>query len=80
MPIYEYECADCGKISEILVRGELNNDIKCPKCRGSNLKKLITASYAIRMNGMSNTSSTCCGRDERCDSPPCGSGGGCCGA
>jgi putative FmdB family regulatory protein len=74
MPIYEYECEDCGDVSEILVRGELNHAIQCPRCGGDNLKKLITASYAIRMNGMSDTSTTCCGRDERCDS-----GESCCG-
>lgn len=79
MPIYEYECVDCGNASEILVRGELNHTIKCPKCGSDNLKKLITASYAIRMNGMHDTSTTCCGRDERCDTPPCSTGETCCG-
>ncbi|MFC1979211.1 zinc ribbon domain-containing protein [Chloroflexota bacterium] len=74
MPIYEYECEDCGTVSEILIRGELNHAIQCPKCGSDSLKKLITASYAIRMNGMADTSITCCGRDERCES-----GGSCCG-
>jgi putative FmdB family regulatory protein len=79
MPIYEYECADCGNVIEILMRSELNHTIKCPKCGSDNLQKLITASYAIRVNGMSDTSTTCCGRDERCDTPPCSDGESCCG-
>lgn len=79
MPIYDYECANCGTISEILVRSNLSAKIKCPRCGGEQMDRLLTASYAIRMNGMSSTTATCCGRDERCDNPPCGSGGGCCG-
>lgn len=40
MPVYEYECRDCGKKVELLVkRGEKAH---CPHCGSSKLKKLIS--------------------------------------
>jgi len=39
MPIFEYKCADCGWITEILERTSRNNDRKCGKCGGRKLKK-----------------------------------------
>ncbi|HDD35540.1 MAG TPA: zinc ribbon domain-containing protein [Candidatus Desulfofervidus auxilii] len=40
MPIYEYVCEDCGKRFECLVFG--NEKVKCPNCKGENLKRLIS--------------------------------------
>ncbi|MCD6599276.1 MAG: zinc ribbon domain-containing protein [Dehalococcoidia bacterium] len=70
MPIYEYRCLSCGKISEIFLRGSESEDIECPLCGSKNLEKLLPASYAIKMNS-SMSSRTCCGRIERCEVPPC---------
>jgi putative FmdB family regulatory protein len=41
MPIYEYKCEDCGHQFETLVRG--NEEINCPKCKGKNLTRLLSA-------------------------------------
>ena len=76
MPIYEYKRLDCGKISEIFLRSPNTETIECPICGSKNLQKLLSASYAIRMDA-SMPGRTCCGRTERCETPPCSSGGVC---
>ena len=45
MPMYEYRCADCGTVSEILT-GVAREDpeVVCDECGGTNLKKLISVS------------------------------------
>ena len=70
MPIYDYKCQDCGKVSELFLRSADSEDIKCPDCGSKNLEKLISASYMIRMNA-SMPGTTCCGRTEQCETPPC---------
>ena len=43
MPIYEYRCADCGRISSVLVRSfSATVEPRCPRCQGSNLRKLVS--------------------------------------
>jgi putative FmdB family regulatory protein len=69
MPIYEYRCLECGETSEMLLRSG-NESIECPSCGSKNLEKLFSASYNIRM-GASMPGRTCCGRTERCETPPC---------
>lgn len=41
MPMYEFKCEDCGHHFETLVFG--NEKASCPKCKGTNLKRLISA-------------------------------------
>ena len=76
MPIYEYRCLHCGKVSEIFLRSPDSQDVECPSCGGKDMEKLLSASYAIRM-GSSTSGRTCCGRTERCEMPPCSSDGSC---
>lgn len=76
MPIYEYRCMDCDKTSEIFLRNLDSESIKCPACGSGNLERLLSASYNIRMNGFT-PGRTCCGRMERCETPPCSSEGIC---
>lgn len=76
MPIYEYRCSDCGKISEIFLRNPGSESIKCPVCGSKNLERLLSASYNIRMS-TSTPGKTCCGRTERCEMPPCSQDGTC---
>ena len=77
MPIYEYQCSECGKISEIMVGvGNQNDVLQCKQCGSTALNKIPTfvtvATTASRPRGK-----TCCGRDERCDKPPCSTDGVC---
>ena len=47
MPIYEYECKDCGKESEMLVRSS-EEGVVCPSCGSSSLKKMFST-FAVSM-------------------------------
>jgi len=49
MPIYEYECTQCGCRSEAIQKVNAPRLIKCKKC-GGKLKKLISSS-SIQFKG-----------------------------
>jgi len=77
MPIYEYKCNECGKVSEIIVGMGIQDDIlKCKYCGSTTLDKIPTfasvATTSYRPRGR-----TCCGREERCEKPPCSIDGEC---
>ena len=40
MPIYDYQCSDCGNTFEMLVKREAAP--ACPKCGSSHLEKLLS--------------------------------------
>jgi len=69
MPIYDFRCRECGKVSEIFLR-YTKQVACCPDCGSNNMERLISASYMIKM-GTSAPGTTCCGRTERCETPPC---------
>lgn len=78
MPIYEYRCEACNKTSEILVlKKSEEKTVVCTYCGSKNLTKLISQPAAVIMGGSHPPGSTCCGRTERCDTPPCSSDGVC---
>lgn len=72
MPIYEYKCLECGRIAEIFLRSLDNQNIQCPTCGSYKLDKILSASYTLK-SGASAPGTTCCGRTERCETPPCSS-------
>jgi len=76
MPIYDYKCRECGRVSEVLQRSLEGAAIKCPHCGSEDVEKLISASYMVRMDE-DGGGTTCCGRTERCDAPPCSTGDVC---
>lgn len=75
MPVYDYRCRDCNKVSELYLRSS-GSEVRCPGCGSENMERLISASYMIKM-GASKSGATCCGRGERCDKPPCSEGENC---
>ena len=80
MPIYEYRCKRCGKISEFLIGvGQKNEEIKCKYCGGKKLDKIFSRSNISSSGNLiaSQGGKTCCGQNERCDTPPCSDGGVC---
>jgi len=80
MPIYEYKCRDCGKVSEFLVGVTKDEpEIKCAFCKSKKLDKLFSQSFVSTGNRIigSQGGKTCCGRAERCDTPPCSGDGVC---
>ncbi len=40
MPIYDYQCSECGNIFDKLVMG--STVVTCPKCGSGNLEKLLS--------------------------------------
>ncbi len=78
MPLYEYRCKACGKITEfLLLRSDEEETVVCKYCGSKNLDKLISKPAAVIMGNSRSKGSTCCGRTERCDTPPCSSDGTC---
>jgi putative FmdB family regulatory protein len=76
MPIYDFKCTRCGTVSDIFVRDDNLDSVRCPNCGSSDIKKLFSSISLLRSNpapkGM-----TCCGREERCEGPPCSGGEEC---
>ena len=66
MPLYEYECRDCGHHFEAFVSGAKLP--ACPKCHSENLQKLLSV-FGV---GASSSSSASVGRAGG----GCGSSGG----
>jgi len=43
MPIYEYECLACGKLtSALIMKAEEEAEVLCKHCRGRDLKRVIS--------------------------------------
>ena len=75
MPIYDFRCRECGKVSEIFLR--FTEQVACcPACSSDNMERLILTSYTIKMGTLA-PGTTCCNRTERCDTPPCSTEGVC---
>ncbi|MDY6878828.1 MAG: zinc ribbon domain-containing protein [Desulfatiglans sp.] len=79
MPIYEFECADCGQKTEILMAPTETDLVICHGCGSRNLKKLLSAHAAVSSDKgfPQDPSDRCCGTDT----PPgtCAGPGSCCG-
>jgi len=80
MPIYEFECLDCGETTEILVAASETDLVTCGKCGSRNLKKLISAHAHVSATKTypATPADRCCG----VDGPPggsCAGPGSCCG-
>jgi putative FmdB family regulatory protein len=77
MPLYEYECRSCGKVSEFLVREPKDiAENRCPACGSRDLERQMSVPSVLR-DRTDTRGATCCGRTERCEKPPCSAGGAC---
>jgi len=55
MPLYEYECGECGERFERLVPlAEARRGMECPRCRSKSVRKLM--SVFVRAGGQSEAS------------------------
>jgi putative FmdB family regulatory protein len=80
MPTYVYECASCG---EIEIQQSITEPARttCPEC-GEPVKRLISGGTGFILKGGGagggatrldcGHEKPCCGRETRCDKPPCG--------
>jgi putative FmdB family regulatory protein len=77
MPIYEYQCPECGGIQETLILpGGQEETVQCRHCGASGMQRVLSA-HAAPPTFRRPHGQTCCGREERCSTPPCSSGGTC---
>jgi putative FmdB family regulatory protein len=84
MPTYEYECDECGLHFEQWQSISEKPLGECPHC-GGQVRRLISGGIGFIMGGnkyrvdqpkkndcsLESSGKTCCGRNERCDSPRC---------
>ena len=77
MPIYDYECKSCGKITEIFQRTIKEKTVNCSNCGSTKMEKLFSAPGMVKVADPSTKGVTCCGREERCEMPPCSTGDTC---
>ncbi len=46
MPVYDFQCQDCGKVFEVFRRWkELPKKVRCPNCNSENTRKLFSIPY-----------------------------------
>jgi putative FmdB family regulatory protein len=78
MPLFDFKCRNCGHTSEFFIQNMADINLKCESCGSHDLEKMLSIPSVIKSQGRDAT--TCCGREERCDTPPCSTNGsgGCC--
>jgi putative FmdB family regulatory protein len=76
MPLYDYRCRDCGQVHEVFVRSAEAEPLACPDCGGERLERLLST-FSVASPAVGGGATTCCGRNSRCDSPPCETGDVC---
>lgn len=78
MPIYEFRCPNCGEIKEaILPPGDLGLEgPPCKACGAAQTVRVLSA-HAPARSASRQPGHTCCGRQERCERPPCSAEGSC---
>jgi len=59
MPLFEYECEDCGSRFEKLVRGDRRDGIECPQC-GSDRTERKLSTFATRGTDSGGTGRGAC--------------------
>lgn len=62
MPIYDYQCSDCGEVFELMVRfSETNQAQICPKCESEKTQRLLSmvASFKGSSSDSNSPGSSC---------------------
>ncbi len=75
MPIYEYECAACGKIEEAFQRFSDKPLVKCKHCSGKLHRLISHSSFHLKGSGWyvtdyANKSSSSPTKSKKSESPP----------
>jgi putative FmdB family regulatory protein len=72
MPVYDYQCSDCGITYDVLHKvREIKEDIVCPDCNSTTHVRLISAP-GFSMNGSSAGSYVSESAPSRTDGACCG--------
>ncbi len=81
MPLYDFQCKDCGRSTELLMVNS-SDQPECSHCGSRNMKKLMAAHSSMsgpaknRMPGLKDTA--CCGSKPG-QASGCQGPGSCCG-
>jgi putative FmdB family regulatory protein len=59
MPVFEYKCSDCGKISEFLERAGNKEKKACSHCGGKKLEKQFSTFAAVVKEQAAGNCHTC---------------------
>ena len=72
VPLYEYECQKCGKLTEILQsRSEADKEVKCPECGSFEMsRKFSTFGVVMGSGKASSTESAASCPTGTCPLPP----------
>ncbi len=74
MPLFEYQCRDCGNVFEVLLRSAADRPGKCPQCGAARLEKKFAA-FNPASGGV--THERACPSGGACPAPSACSGGSC---
>ena len=78
MPIYEYECTDCGHKLEAIQKMSDDPLKDCPECDSASLKKLVSAAgFRLKGSGWYETDFKSSGSSGSSAGQSCGTGGCC---
>lgn len=75
MPIYEFRCHACRQHVEVWLRSSIDPAM-CPQWEASLEEKLLSSPFVMSREKRP-AGQTCCGRDDRCDTPYCSADGTC---
>ena len=65
MPIFEYKCAKCGKVTEFLESAAGRKKRECSHCGSGELKKLVSSFAGIVKNNPEHSGCSKC-TSEKC--------------
>ena len=69
MPIYEYQCTQCGEKFEVRqAMSKGSSDLTCPKCHASNPKRLLSSFFSPGSSTTEPSETSC----PTCSSGVCG--------
>ncbi len=75
MPVYEYRCDKCGKVFSMMrSMGAGAEGVSCPECRGTEVTKLLSATYSPDSSKAMPSSFDMPKMGGGCPSGTCGSG------
>jgi putative FmdB family regulatory protein len=56
MPLYEFQCLDCGvEFESLLIRSSEIPDVKCPACNSKKLEEKVSCFASVSKDGTSGT-------------------------
>ncbi|MFH1220626.1 MAG: zinc ribbon domain-containing protein [Candidatus Eisenbacteria bacterium] len=71
LPIFEYECAKCRKLFEVVSSGEDAKRPKCPRCSSRRVTKLFSGFSVLSGKGKGSTQTKTSGACRSCSSRSC---------